>query len=333
MIIYSVVIFQVIAMIIFFERIMRSNLNKFYQKYDLLVKQINELTNKSALLEDEKKQLEHNEQHISAIYEMGKSFVRQIKEEDLVYILKEQLEHNHISFSRLRLEDDLSDIVYSKDKEVFSLIAQNEKLGYLVIEGLDEEYVQDINILSKRLALSIRRFHLYRGVQQLAITDSLTGTLSRNYCLERLDKELARARKFSFSLSVAMLDLDNFKTYNDKYGHISGDKILKELSLIMRQSLRNVDFIGRYGGEEFLLVMPEASSKGAKFALERIRSQIASHAVDLFKDRVNLTVSVGIASFPADSEAFSDLIEKADKALYISKKSGKNKVILFSSQK
>ncbi|MDP8259724.1 MAG: GGDEF domain-containing protein [Candidatus Gygaella obscura] len=329
MIIYLVIIFQILAIVIFFERMMNGNIMILKDKYNLLTVELNELMKKSSFLEDEKKQFKQRKQHISTIYEIGKSLVRYMSKEDIVSLLKDQLRHNGIVFDRVNLQEGLSGSAYSKDREVFPLIAQDKKIGYLVFEGLDKDYVNDVTMLAKRLALSIRRFKLYRNVQHLAITDSLTRTLSRSYCLERLDKELGRAKRLGFSLSVAMVDLDNFKTYNDKYGHISGDKILKELSFIMKQALRNVDFIGRYGGEEFLIVMPEADYKGARFALERIRSQIASHVIDFFEDRVNLTISVGVATFPVDSQDFSELIEQADKALYRSKKSGKNKVTFF----
>jgi diguanylate cyclase (GGDEF)-like protein len=125
--------------------------------------------------------------------------------------------------------------------------------------------------------------------------------------------------------------LDDFKILNDRYGHLTGDIVLSDTAKIIKSSMRNIDFIGRFGGEEFLIIMPEAEKNGSKFAAERIRREVENHTIKAFGETIKVTLSIGMANFPVDAGSPLEIIDKADQALYQSKKIGKNKVTLFGA--
>ncbi|MFB3918815.1 sensory box/GGDEF family protein [Candidatus Velamenicoccus archaeovorus] len=154
----------------------------------------------------------------------------------------------------------------------------------------------------------------------LSILDGLTGVYNHRYLHEILDRELMRARRYPQSLSLIMVDVDNFKKYNDTNGHMAGDELLKGLTNLFVRSLRNLDMVFRYGGEEFCILLIETNKDGARLAAERL--------LNLVRLSLPATISMGIAEFPTDSKEKDMLIDKADKALYQAKTTGKNKVIL-----
>ncbi|HRR42889.1 MAG TPA: diguanylate cyclase, partial [Syntrophales bacterium] len=154
----------------------------------------------------------------------------------------------------------------------------------------------------------------------LSILDGLTGVYNHRYLHEVLDRELMRARRYPQSLSLVMVDIDNFKKYNDTNGHMAGDELLKGLTNLFVRSLRNLDMVFRYGGEEFCILLIETNKEGARLAAERL--------LNLVRLSLPTTISMGIAEFPTDSKEKDMLIDKADKALYQAKTTGKNKVVL-----
>ncbi|MDP3919746.1 MAG: GGDEF domain-containing protein, partial [Candidatus Omnitrophota bacterium] len=139
--------------------------------------------------------------------------------------------------------------------------------------------------------------------------------------------------------SLLMLDIDHFKRYNDEFGHLVGDATLREVASVLRSSLRKVDIVGRYGGEEFIMVLPETGVQGAYDVAERIRSRIARHNFKVYDVSTRVTVSLGIAVFPEDvpveasasydPEMLLEIIRRADQALYRAKEEGRNRVIRF----
>lgn len=157
--------------------------------------------------------------------------------------------------------------------------------------------------------------------------DSLTGALSRRFILEALNKQLAQlSRQHSRQLGLALLDLDHFKLVNDTYGHLVGDKVLREFSHVVSQRVREQDYFGRFGGEEFLVVLPDIPEKEALTVLERMRKATEMHAFNQGGQPVSLTLSMGFAMAHPD-EKVDDLIDRADAALYQAKSMGRNQIV------
>ena len=153
----------------------------------------------------------------------------------------------------------------------------------------------------------------------LSITDELTQTNNRRYFVGELEKEIERSKRFSRNLSLIILDIDKFKHYNDTYGHIFGDKIIQSVARSLTETIRKIDFVARYGGDEFVIVMPETEKSMANVLAERLQKKFSQ---DFFKDNETLTkisVSIGIASFPNDANNADQLIHNADLALYNAK--------------
>jgi diguanylate cyclase (GGDEF)-like protein len=151
----------------------------------------------------------------------------------------------------------------------------------------------------------------------LAVKDGLTGLFNRRYFNELIKTEMNRVRRAPAPLSLLMLDIDNFKNYNDTQGHPAGDELLKGVAKVLKSSVRAVDMVCRYGGEEFVIILPQADKSVGKILAERIRVQ-----VNLY---FPTTISIGVATYPDDAEEIEPLIQKADNALYQAKQSGKNK--------
>ena len=160
-----------------------------------------------------------------------------------------------------------------------------------------------------------------------AITDSLTGLYNHRYLHERLSEELHRARELQRPLSVLFCDLDHFKGYNDSNGHSAGDAVLREVAHVIEQSVRNIDVAGRYGGEEFVVLLVETERETALAVAERIRERI--RAAGFTANGVPLTVSIGVAGYPDDADRREDLLNKADWAMYLAKRRGRDQVASF----
>jgi len=165
--------------------------------------------------------------------------------------------------------------------------------------------------------------------QALATIDGLTGLYNRRYFHEFLTREIKRADRYSHSLSIFMADVDNFKEYQDPYGHLVGDVALQHLAKIMSGAVRSEDIVARYGGEEFAVILPEITKETAIIIAERIRKAIEEAKGPL---RSVLTISIGVAVYPADAKDREQLIGRADDALYTAKRAGKNATVLWNPE-
>ncbi len=200
-----------------------------------------------------------------------------------------------------------------------------DRAGGSSFSEADLEFLQAI---APQVAVAIDRASLKEKAgefEQLSVTDGLTGLLNRRYLEERLDEEIKRSSRHRFPMSVLMLDVDDFKSYNDSFGHQAGDAALKIAADVIRESLRNEDVAARYGGEEFSVMLPQTSSEEASAIAERIRSRIET-AQFPFRP---VTISIGIASYSHELQTAVELIRAADNALYQAKRSGRNLVKLF----
>jgi diguanylate cyclase (GGDEF)-like protein len=201
-----------------------------------------------------------------------------------------------------------------------------------VAAKIKPEDSEKFQILSQQFLLGIKRAILYQKVQALSITDGLTGVFSRRYCLERFREEVERSKKFKHNFSFLMIDVDYFKNYNDKYGHLVGDAILREVAATIKENIRQIDLLGRYGGEEFILVLTETGSEQSKFVAERIRKAVEEKQIKVYDENLGITISIGVATFPKDAEVPQAIIEKADQALYCAKEAGRNRVCLYPAK-
>ena len=206
------------------------------------------------------------------------------------------------------------------------LISEEKIAGILYIENISRVYFENFLILAGQFAIELQKVTLYKKVQEMAITDSLTEVSTRRYFLERFREEIRRSMRRKASMSFLMLDLDYFKQKNDKFGHLVGDVILKEIAQILKSNLREIDIIGRYGGEEFSVVLSGIDREGALQVSERLRLSIEHSVFNAYDEKVSITISIGVASFPQDGVDENALIESADRALYKAKEQGRNRV-------
>lgn len=208
----------------------------------------------------------------------------------------------------------------------FPLFVGDKLTAILAIEGASRSSYGRFRLLVPQVAIEIRRVELYEQVQELSIIDGLTEVHLRRYLMDRLEEEVDRARRLGLTFSVGMVDVDHFKACNDKYGHLVGDAVLKKIAERLQHSVREVDMIARYGGEEFCVVLPDTTKKLALTVAERLRQSVDKEAIKAFDEEIHSTVSVGISTFPADGENVAELLEKADTALYMAKRKGRNRV-------
>jgi len=191
------------------------------------------------------------------------------------------------------------------------------------------ETEQILSTLIENASVAFTRAVLYQKMELLATTDGLTGLNNHRNFQEILSKELERARRYKHPLSLLLMDIDHFKSFNDTYGHPVGDLVLKEISVCIQKSIRTNDIPARYGGEEFTVIIPETDQKNALLIAERVRSTIENHIIRSLDKELRVTVSIGCASFPSQVSSQQELIDSADKALYYSKEHGRNQVNMY----
>lgn len=196
------------------------------------------------------------------------------------------------------------------------------------IEAVRQEDRLVLQAVASELAVAVENSQLYKLTKRLSITDELTGLNNYRYLQQRLEDEYERARRFDRSLSLLMFDADDFKLFNDRYGHVAGDVALAELGGLLKAAVREIDVVARYGGEEFSVVLPETDAAGAFVVAEKIRESVATHRFpDADGNRVvSLTVSIGLATYPIHAADREDLLRQADDALYQAKHLGRDRV-------
>jgi diguanylate cyclase (GGDEF)-like protein/PAS domain S-box-containing protein len=200
----------------------------------------------------------------------------------------------------------------------------------IITESFDFDTVALLSLIGNNISLILDKIKLFQETKRLSITDSLTGLFNRRHFYKHLSIEIARSKRYRNTFSVMLFDIDNFKKINDTYGHYAGDKVLMKISEIFRSVSRETDVIVRFGGEEFIIILPNTAEDAAFALANRIKQTVEETAFKI-NNRVNirLTLSGGIASFPDNASDEHALLNAADQALYAAKASGKNKVLCF----
>ncbi|HJV64890.1 MAG TPA: diguanylate cyclase [Geomonas sp.] len=163
---------------------------------------------------------------------------------------------------------------------------------------------------------------------ELSRLDPMTKLLNRSHLDLVLQEELDRARRYDKALSVVMIDIDFFKSVNDTYGHVRGDQVIMKIASLLKDTVRRIDVVGRYGGEEFCCVLPETTAENACLLAERLREVVADTELEVEGERLRITISLGVAEQGPDCQTLDKLIQLADDALYASKRNGRNRVTL-----
>ena len=215
---------------------------------------------------------------------------------------------------------------------VVPITVLGEVLGVLAVYGEKKDQFTDedevlLETIGNQVGVAVENARLYEKTLELAQVDGLTGLANRRHLMERLKQERDRAERYHTSLSIIILDLDKFKSFNDTYGHLLGDELLKAFSSMVIDKIRSGDIAGRYGGEEFCVVLPNTSVKGAHAIAERIRKAMADIRIPVGDGQppAGRTVSIGVAEFAGD-ESVEKILNAADSALYRAKQDGRNKV-------
>jgi diguanylate cyclase (GGDEF)-like protein len=188
------------------------------------------------------------------------------------------------------------------------------------------EEVGLFELLAREAGVVIKNAREFERTQTLSITDGLTGAYNYRFMLDTIKKEIGRAERFREEFAIIMLDVDGLKEYNDVHGHLGGSGVIKRVAALAAAKLRAIDMLCKYGGDEFVAVLPRTPKRGAALAAERIRRSIEESKFPGERKTGKITMSMGIASFPEDGRTVQDLIERADKALYKAKRHGRNTV-------
>jgi diguanylate cyclase (GGDEF)-like protein len=206
---------------------------------------------------------------------------------------------------------------------------RNGTIGVLLIEddtpfrNWEDEEVLMAKTVSDQLSVAISRARLFRQIQTQAMTDALTKIYNHGYFQDRLDRETKLADRYNQQVSLILMDLDHLKRINDTWGHRSGDLTLCHVASIMKSTVRDVDVCARYGGEEFVIILPQCDRENAMKVAERLREAIASRSVPKVGQ---VTASIGVATYPTGAKNNEELVEMADRAMYLAKAAGRNRV-------
>ena len=215
------------------------------------------------------------------------------------------------------------------------LISRDEIIGMLALDSSEEGYFDPshgrlVSAFANQVAVAIENARLFEEVQHLATTDELTGIHNRRYLFEMGQREVERALRYEHPLSTIMLDIDHFKQINDTYGHAVGDEVLQGITDRISHNMREIDLLGRYGGEEFSILLPETELDEATILAERLRMLIREKPISTSEKDFDITISLGVAQLSGDCQTFEALMDRSDSALYFAKQNGRNRVETWS---
>jgi diguanylate cyclase (GGDEF)-like protein len=211
------------------------------------------------------------------------------------------------------------------------MMALGETIGVLHVEAVEndrlDERTQDwIRSVAEYLSLSISNLKLHETLHSQSTRDPLTGLFNRRYMEETLEREILRARRNRSPVGIIMLDIDCFKDFNDNHGHEAGDAVLRELGITLQHHVRGEDVACRFGGEEFVLILPNAAREVTLLRAERIREAVKFMTVEYHHQSLVIAASFGVAVYPEHGSNAKEILRKADEALYLAKHKGRNRV-------
>lgn len=218
------------------------------------------------------------------------------------------------------------------------LVAREHLLGFLSLDKTEpgyytQEYASRLEVLARHAALALLNALNFGEVEQASITDYLTGAFNHRYFQQQLRVEWERAARTYHPLSLLIMDIDHFKQVNDAYGHLTGDQVLKMITNRLKAELRASDQLARYGGEEFAVILPNTSTQGAEIIGERLKRSVSAFPFWVENLTIDITISIGVATYPDLAGAPQDLISMADKAMYAAKENGRNCIQVARLQK
>ena len=226
---------------------------------------------------------------------------------------------------------------YQRTIVYLPLRTRDENMGILMVDNLlsqqeiPQEQIPILTAVAGQLGMAIKNARLFQGVEELSITDGLTGLYLLRYFRQRLKEEFYRAERTHGQLSLMILDIDHFKRINDTYGHPAGDTVLTSVAERVLSNARKVDLTARYGGDEFVILLPDTAAEEALLLAERLHQAVSNEPVVLTnKSSIHLTVSIGVATYPTHAATIDELIKRADEALYWIKSHGRNRIRLYS---
>lgn len=332
MLYFTILILLTIFLYIWLKQILSKGLVKTKENYERIKYEYDSALQENTRLKQDIFNFGKTIDETTALYDITKEICKYLDTDRVFSSFKEQqtkyIEIGDCQF--IKSDADLSSYI---NYTVLPLKIDSNAIGYLVANEIKKQDEEKFHILAQQLLLGLKRAFLYQSIQELAITDSLTQVLSRRYCLERINEEIERSKKFNYKFSFLMSDIDHFKNFNDHYGHLVGDAILKEVSKAIKENIRQIDLIGRYGGEEFLIILTETDKEQAVAAAQRIRQSIEYRHIRVYDEDLKVTISIGVSTFPDDARNVKSLIEKADSALYQAKQTGRNRVCIYSDHK
>jgi diguanylate cyclase (GGDEF)-like protein len=221
---------------------------------------------------------------------------------------------------------------FDKKGFLLPLVPGKNVIGCLFVwgEDIDELDLPAFSLFASQIAVAFENARLLERIQQIAITDDLTGVYNRRGLFEIGRLEIERTRRYNLPLSAIVMDIDHFKRVNDQYSHAVGDQVLRSFAGCLRKNTRELDVIGRIGGEEFVLLLPGSNHKSAHRTAGRLQDLIAENITETRLGDIRITVSQGVAEMDSSMDDLNDLIQAADRALYRAKETGRNKIVASS---
>ncbi|MCF7870952.1 MAG: GGDEF domain-containing protein [Candidatus Omnitrophica bacterium] len=319
----SVFIILIILLFVFIGLLLKEYQREkgyFYSRKTNLTKKIKELQKKEKLLTNKIEDFDKKISQFFAFYDTTRLISSIFDKEELTAAFIEKISSlegvDRISLSKLQ----------GPNCHRFK-ISQGQ--DYLYLDTQAPDIFGLFPLFAKLLTVSLERLELYQRLQELSIRDYLTGAYNRRFFNQRVEEEFRRSEKLKNSLSFLMIDLDDFKKINDNYGHLVGDAVLKRCTVLISECVRQIDFVGRLGGEEFGVLLTDTDKAGAIMVSERICSRISQEKIKVFDENLGITVSIGAATYPSNTIYLDLFAEIADKALYKAKASGKDRVCWF----